>query len=635
MMCTTKMLPLMMLTVMFLQPSYAQAVPTTNLCTYHMFPDSPTVTILNDVINVVQGNSVTLDCTVSSNLALTSVYWQRNTNGAITTINPTINNPNNKYSGSTTSNPALTIFNADIVDAGDYTCFAVSSAGTGQSNIVTRLTVLAQTPPTVTVLQPSYSITVGNSVTLECTVTSVLPVTSVQWQKNVGGTITTITSTTPPTVTVLQPSYSITVGDSVTLECTVTSVLTVTSVQWQRNVGGVITTITSTTPPTVTVLQPSYSITVGDSVTLECTVTSVLPVTSVQWQRNVGGLVVKYSGSTVNNPSLTITNTDTTDSANYVCTATNSVGTGTSSQTSLSVTGSIPVVQIPQPSYTVNLAQTITITCTVTANPTHTSVQWQRTQNGVTTNIGVGSGKYSGGTVNSPSLSINNADLNDIGQYVCSATNIVGTGTSTATTLNVVGDVPSVLIEKAQYSVWIGNTVTLACTVTANPSHTTVYWKRVINGALTDITVTNNNKYSGSTVSSPSLTIFNVDNSDEGNYICYADNSVGTGQSSQSFLDVFGSIPVVQIQQSSYTVNLAQTITITCTVTANPTYTSVQWQRTQNGVTTNIGVGSGKYSGGTVNSPSLSINNADLNDIGQYVCSATNIVGTGSSAATT
>lgn len=109
-----------------------------------MFPDSPTVTITNDAINVVQGNSVTLDCTVSSNLALTSVYWQRNTNGAITTINPTINNPNNKYSGSTTSNPALTIFNADIVDAGDYTCFAVSSAGTGQSNIVTRLTVLAQ-----------------------------------------------------------------------------------------------------------------------------------------------------------------------------------------------------------------------------------------------------------------------------------------------------------------------------------------------------------------------------------------------------------------------------------------------------------------------------------------------------------
>lgn len=83
--------------------------------------------------------------------------------------------------------------------------------------------------------------------------------------------------------------------------------------------------------------------------------------------------------------------------------------------------------------------------------------------------------------------------------------------------------------------------MTLGCTVTANPSHTTVYWRRVINGALTDITVTNNNKYSGSTVSSPSLTIFNADNSDEGNYICYADNSVGTGQSSQTFLDVFGS----------------------------------------------------------------------------------------------
>ena len=87
-----------------------------------MFPYLPTVTMLNNAIEAVQGNSVTLERTVSSNLALTSVYWSRNTNGAITTINPTINNPNNKKSGSTTTNPALTVFNADIVDTGTYCC---------------------------------------------------------------------------------------------------------------------------------------------------------------------------------------------------------------------------------------------------------------------------------------------------------------------------------------------------------------------------------------------------------------------------------------------------------------------------------------------------------------------------------
>lgn len=87
----------------------------------------------------------------------------------------------------------------------------------------------------------------------------------------------------------------------------------------------------------------------------------------------------------------------------------------------------------------------------------------------------------------------------------------------------------------------VGNSVTLVCTVTANPTHTSVYWRRTVSGITTDITVANsNNKYSGSTVSTPSLTINNAGAADEGSYVCFASNSVGTGQSSQTFLDVFG-----------------------------------------------------------------------------------------------
>jgi hypothetical protein len=52
---------------------------------------------------------------------------------------------------------------------------------------------------------------------------------------------------------------------------------------------------------------------------------------------------------------------------------------------------------------------------------------------------------------------------------------------------------------------------------------------------------TNTNKYSGSTVSTPSLTVLNADQNDEANYVCFAVNSVGTGQSQQTFLDVTGS----------------------------------------------------------------------------------------------
>jgi hypothetical protein len=101
--------------------------------------------------------------------------------------------------------------------------------------------------------------------------------------------------------------------------------------------------------PTVEILQPTYSVTTGDSITLECTVTSNLPVTSVQWERNVDGTITtitsttdtnKYSGSTTDTPSLTIASAAQSDAGTYTCSATNSVGTGQSTTTTLSVTGS-------------------------------------------------------------------------------------------------------------------------------------------------------------------------------------------------------------------------------------------------------------------------------------------------------
>ena len=92
------------------------------------------------------------------------------------------------------------------------------------------------------------------------------------------------------------------------------------------------------------------------------------------------------------------------------------------------------------------------------------------------------------------------------------------------------------------YNVILGNSVTLVCEVTATPTETRIVWRRFVNGAPVDIdfSMNNNNKYSGSTVDTPSLTIRNADNSDEGNYVCYATNVVGTGSSSQTFLDVIG-----------------------------------------------------------------------------------------------
>ena len=98
---------------------------------FNILLDPPTVQVQQSSYSVNTGNTVTLVCTVSSNLPITSVQWQRNIGGTITTINSNTNT--NKYSGSTTSNPSLTIFNVQQSDAGTYTCFGSNSGGTGQS----------------------------------------------------------------------------------------------------------------------------------------------------------------------------------------------------------------------------------------------------------------------------------------------------------------------------------------------------------------------------------------------------------------------------------------------------------------------------------------------------------------------
>ena len=80
-------------------------------------------------------------------------------------------------------------------------------------------------------------------------------------------------------------------------------------------------------PPTV-VLPETHQVNVGSNNILDCTVNGVPEVTAVYWTKE--GVVInindnsRYTGSSVNEPSLTITNAKSKDIGIYSCCAVNS-----------------------------------------------------------------------------------------------------------------------------------------------------------------------------------------------------------------------------------------------------------------------------------------------------------------------
>lgn len=105
----------------------------------------------------------------------------------------------------------------------------------------------------------------------------------------------------------------------------------------------------------------------------------------------------------------------------------------------------------------------------------------------------------------------------------------------------VFAEPPTVVVTLPNYQTDFGNSVTLGCTVTANPVHTIVYWRKIVNSVSTNINVgSSGGKYSGSTVSSPSLVVNNANLDDKASYVCYAENSIGVGQSTSTVLNVLG-----------------------------------------------------------------------------------------------
>ncbi|CAC5401800.1 SDK [Mytilus coruscus] len=208
-------LPLVVLIGIFLQPSYAQ-VPTVSIPlssysinaggqgTYQCFASnafgtgqSPTITSLT--VNTPGTPTVTIQQTSYSEWSLVKFVIDSDKDERLTC---TIIIVSSFISGQ------------DSNDAGTYRCFASNSAGTGQSANTASLSVTSNNLPTVTILNSAINVVQGNSVTLDCTVSSSLALTSAGTGQSNVVTRVTVLAQSVPTVAVQQSSYSVTTAQS-------------------------------------------------------------------------------------------------------------------------------------------------------------------------------------------------------------------------------------------------------------------------------------------------------------------------------------------------------------------------------------------------------------------------------------
>ncbi|XP_067156720.1 hemicentin-1 [Apteryx mantelli] len=485
-----------------------------------------------------------------------------------------------------------------LSDEGFYECSAASSAGTGHAQ--TFLDV--SEPPPMIQVPNNVTVVPGEGAILTCLTLSTVRY-NLTWQRN-GKDVR------------LKEPLRIRVMSNLSLE--VKTVKFTDAGKYNciaSNEGGSTTAsvfLTVQEPPRVVISPKNQTFTEGSEVSIRCSATGY-PKPTVVWTHNDMFIIGSNRYRLTPEGTLIIRKAIRKDAGLYGCLASNSAGTEKQTSSLIYIEG--PTLTIVQSEILVALGDTTIMECKTTGIPPP-QVKWFKGDLELRASAFLIIDSHRG------LLKIQETQDLDAGDYTCVATNDAGRA-SGKITLDV-GSPPVFTQEPSDESVDIGSNITLPCYVQGYPEPK-VKWRRLNGASLFS------RPFAVSSISqlrTGALSINNLWVSDEGTYICEAENQFGKIQSRPATITVTGLVtPLIGVSPATANVIEGQQLTLPCVLLAGNPIPDRRWIKNSMVLVPNPYVN-------VRSDGSLHLERVRLQDGGDYTCMASNVAGTNNKTTT-
>ncbi|XP_070304093.1 basement membrane-specific heparan sulfate proteoglycan core protein isoform X11 [Salvelinus sp. IW2-2015] len=528
---------------------------------------TPIISIEPHSASLRQGESASFKCRVYGGAEPIRLEWKLSNNQPL---------PDNVKVGH--YGTVITIADARPSNQGTYNCVATNLFGITQS-IVSL--IIRESPVATVTPQGPVQVRMGEPINLECQASGE-PRPSVTWHRLESARNTMLSSPVPMESNAVMQVLVARPEDSGTYVCTARNDEGTTETRVEVIVEGAGQVPVT---PRASVPDPLMVVVEGQSTTLRCDARG-FPVPKITWSKLRAPLPWRHK---VVDNTLILPSVGRADSGEYICNATNNMGT-TEVTIMLDVETPPYATSLPD-DVAVRVGEVIRLQCLAHGTPP-LLFQWTKLNGSLSTRADVQGGD----------LQINLAIPEDAGTYKCVATNKVGTSEAHA---KVTVRSPLAVRVSPQVEVKArGSAVEFTCSA-AGGLGTTMEWLKE-GGALPP----NHHIKDGV------LRIENLEQRNEGIYICRATSVHGQAQDSAKL--TIQALPkvMINVRTAVQTVMVGNSVEFECQAIGDPQPT-VRWSRVGGPLPAHIMVKGGM----------LKIEQVSDADAGQYRCTATNNVG--------